>query len=172
MKSLIFLTCFFLFGCVSSSVNTDSPFITDYDEVTDTTVVYHKDLELGYFYNLKDSISGERENIRLRIIDDSLYLTVDYQFSLWSFFHTAVFIADKNRLEIPLKRTSSHVVSGSIVRESFSAVLSDADTENLLNLLQVDSCGVAFIGDKYMTDKLAIKPKIRDAFIQTIELYN
>lgn len=38
-------------------------------------------------------------------------------------------------------------------------------------LLSSDSCAVAFIGDKYTTDKLIIKPKIRAVMLETLELF-
>lgn len=36
-----------------------------YDDVEDITMITHVDMELKSFYNLKDNVSGERENVRL-----------------------------------------------------------------------------------------------------------
>lgn len=171
MKKLLFvlLVVLSLVGCASTSASEDS-FITEYDDIKNVTYITHSDLDIGYFYNLKDSISGERENIRVYIANDSLILSVNYQWKNWAFFDSAVFLANGSRLQIALDNRTSSIVNGNIVREQFSCIMSEADIDALLAMLSADSVQVAFTG-KYTTEKLKIPPKIINAMRATILEY-
>ena len=105
--------CFILFfamlivGCASTgSISTNGDFKTVYDDVSDITMITHSDMELGYFYNLKDNISGERENLRLAIADKSLVMIADYQNKDWIFINSIVLLDGKGgRLKIEKRKT-------------------------------------------------------------------
>ena len=96
---IVLLSALFVFvGCASTNVVDSSDrdnFKTVYDDVADVTMITHKDMELGYFYNLKDNISGERENIRLSIIGNNLVCIADYQYKDWMFISSLVFLDGK-----------------------------------------------------------------------------
>ena len=168
-KLFLCLFCLALVGCASTKSDGSSPFITEYDDVTGVTETIHKDLRVGSFYNLRDSITGEREHVLLSITNGQLMLGVLYQYNSWAFFNTAVFIADGKRLEIALGDRSTNVVSGDVVREGYSVAIPDDTAAKLAEILQSNNVYIAFIGDKYTTDKIAVKPKIRDALRATLE---
>lgn len=112
MKKLvasIVLLCITFSFCFSAPSKDE--FKTTYDEVEDITFITHKDMQKGAFYNLKDSATGERENISLYISDKSLTIWADYQNNDWMFIDGIVFLdADSNRLKIDYgKRTESDV---------------------------------------------------------------
>ena len=168
-KLFLILFCAALIGCASNNVTSDGAFITKYDDVTGVTETIHKDLQVGSFYNLRDNLAGEREHVMLTITNGKLMLGVLYQYNKWAFLTSAVFISGGERLEIKLDNRSTNVVSGDVVREGYAVALSDEEIEKLGALLQNDSVYIAFIGDKYTTDKIAVKPKIRDALRATLE---
>ena len=99
----LYVFSFSVFAKASSSKKTSNhdDFETVYDDVTDATRITHSDMELSYLYNLKDSLSGERENIRLLIINGWLAMTADYQNRNWLFIDSVVFLDGKGgRLKI------------------------------------------------------------------------
>ena len=169
MKKLFFvLFCLALVGCASTkNISSDGDFITTYDDITGVTETIHKDLKPGSFYNLRDSLSGEREHVMLTITDGQLMLGVLYQFKSWAFFKSAVFIADDKRLEVPLDNRSSKVVSSDILREGYFVPINENTAVLLADILQSDSVYIAFIGD-YTTGKMAVKPKVLDALRATL----
>lgn len=169
----LFFTCliFGLVGCASTGTMSEDGFITYYDDVKDVTFVYHKDLDLGFVYNLKDSLTGERENIRLYLANDNLVYTMNYQYRNWAFLYNSVFLANGKRLEIPLKNRDTDVVSGTVVREAYITILSDDQINALYDLLSSGSVEVAFLGDKYNTGKIKIPQKVVTAMLATIEKY-
>lgn len=174
MKKLFFIIflCALFIGCASNNVSSEGGFITEYDEVRGVTSTIHEDLQAGMIYNIRDNLAGEREHVMLVIQDNRLGLGVLYQYRNWAFLTKVVFIANGQRMEIKLDNRQTSIVTPTVVREGYSVYLSDAEAEKLRALLAVDSCAVAFIGDKYTTDKIAIKPKIRAALLATIERYN
>lgn len=173
MKKLFLLSflCALFLGCTSTNVSNEGGFITEYDEVRGVSSTIHADLKPGMIYNIRDNLAGEREHVMLIIQNNRLGLGVLYQYNKWAFFNKVVFIANGERLELKLDNRNSSVVTSSIVRESYSIYLSDADIEKLRGLLSAESCGVAFIGEKYTTDKMTIKQKARAALLATIEHY-
>ena len=173
MKKLFFvLFCLALVSCASNNVTSDGAFVTTYNEVTGNTETIHKDLKVGSFYNVRDSITGEREHVMLVIQNDKLLFGMLYQNSKWAFFNTAVFIANGQRLEIPLENRQTKIVSGDVLRENYTTLVSNETAASLHELLAQGSCGVAFIGENYTTEKIELKPKIRDALLATLEYYS
>ncbi|SKA11134.1 hypothetical protein SAMN02745152_02215, partial [Treponema berlinense] len=158
------------FYCILSK----DEFKTTYDEVEDITFITHKDMQKGAFYNLKDSATGERENISLYISDKSLTIWADYQNNDWMFIDGIVFLdADSNRLKIDYgKRTESDVKTGAIknvyVREDYGAIIKEEDISNLENILSSSKVYVAFLGKKN-TKKMELKAKYIKAMQATIE---
>lgn len=174
---ILFSTLLFFAGCESTKIEekgTDS-FITKYDDIEDISYFTHKELEIGYFYNLKDSISGERENISMYIADTNLIVTADYQYKDWMFIDGLVFLDDKgNRLSIKYgERTSSDIKSGYnnvYIREHYGAILKNDDIELLTTILQSGKVNVAFLG-KTNTNKMELKEKYKKAMLDTIKKF-
>ncbi len=166
---LLFITFSFCFAASSKD-----EFKTTYDEVEDVTFITHKDMQKGAFYNLKDSATGERENISLYISDKSLTIWADYQNNDWLFIDGIVFLdADSNRLKIDYgKRSDSDVKKGGLknvyVREDYGAILKEEDISNLEKLLSSQKVYVAFLGKKN-TKKMELKAKYIQAMQATIE---
>ena len=171
MKKLLFLILIsvLLYSCVTNSFTDGDVFITEYNEITGTTKTIHKYLIPGITYNVRDSLTGEREHLSFEIFKNELLMRVRYQNSFWSFFNSIVFLADGERLEISLTSRNSEVVSGSIVREQFTTFIGADKLEPLRTMLASDSCSVAFIGKKYTTNKIKLKPKTRTALLSTVE---
>ena len=165
MKKLFFvfavLFSAFFCSCVSSTsiVSKDGAFIT------------HENMKIGTFYNLRDSITGERINLRLYISNNNLVLSSDYQYRNWAFFKSVVFLCNSSRVVFDFDNRSSYIVSGSIVREQYDYIMNAADIESLYNLLSAGAVEVAFIGDKSNTGKLKISEKISSVMIETINRY-
>ena len=175
MKKLvasIVLLCITFSFCFSAPSKDE--FKTTYDEVEDITFITHKDMQKGAFYNLKDSATGERENISLYISDKSLTIWADYQNNDWMFIDGIVFLdADSNRLKIDYgKRTESDVKTGAIknvyVREDYGTIIKEVDISNLENILSSSKVYVAFLGKKN-TKKMELKAKYIKAMQATIE---
>ena len=176
MKKLFFvfvvLFSALFFSCVSSSiVSKENSFITEYNDIRNVTFITHENMKIGSFYNLRDSITGERINLRLYISNNNLFLSSNYQYNNWSFFKTVVFLCNGSRVTFDFDNRSSYVVSGSIVREQYEYVMNDADIESLYNLLSAGAVEVAFIGDNSTTDKLKISEKVSAAMIETINKF-
>lgn len=176
MKKLFFvfvvLFSAFFFSCASSSiVSKDGAFITEYDDVRNVTRITHENMKIGSFYNLRDSITGERINLRVYISNNNLVLSSNYQYKNWSFFKTVVFLCNGSRVAFDFDKRFSNVVSGSIVREQYDYIMNDADIDSLYNLLSAGAAEVAFIGDSSNTDKLKISKKVSSAMIETINKY-
>lgn len=175
MKSRIaFVLCALLFmGCASTGgVSTSGDFKTVYDDVADVTVITHSDMELGYFYNLKDNMSGERENIRLSIVDKSLVMIADYQDKDWIFINAVVLLDGKGgRLKIENGQRQEEVknLRTVFVRERYTAIISNESVSALRDILQSENPTVSFVGVDRRTGKLDIKPKVKAAMIATIE---
>ena len=171
---ILFLTLLFLIGCESTKIDNKGAdsFITKYDDIEDITYFTHKELEVGYFYNLKDSISGERENISMYIADKNLIVTADYQYKDWMFIEGLVFLDNAgNRLSIKYgERTSSDVKTGYnnvYVREHYGVILKNNDIELLTSILQSEKVSIAFLG-KTNTSKIELKEKYKEAMLDTI----
>lgn len=177
MKKLFFvfavLFSAFFFSCVSSSsiISKDGAFSTEYDDIRNVTFITHENMKIGTFYNLRDSITGERINLRLYISNNNLVLSSNYQYKNWSFFKTVVFLCNGSRVAFDFDKRFSNVVSGSIVREQYDYIMNDADIESLYNLLSAGAVEVAFIGDNSNTDKLKISKNVSSAMIETINKY-
>lgn len=176
-KSIIVLLSALLvfIGCASTNVVDSSSgdnFKTVYDDVADVTMITHKDMELGYFYNLKDNISGERENIRLSIIGSNLVCIADYQYKDWMFINSLVFLDGKGgRLKIDNGNRHEEVknLKNVFVRECYIATLDDDSVNALYNILKSDNPTVSFVGTDSRTDKLDIKKNVKSAMIATVE---
>lgn len=162
-----------LVGCAStSSISVDSDFKTVYDDVSDVTTITHSDMELGYFYNLKDNASGERENLRLSIADKSLVMVADYQNKDWIFINSVVLMDGKGgRLKIENGKRHEEVknLKTVFVRERYIATLDNDSISTLRDILQSEKPAASFVGTDGRTDKLDIKPKVKAAMIATIE---
>ena len=177
MKKLFFvfavLFSAFFCSCVSSTsiVSKDGAFITEYDDIRNVTFITHENMKIGTFYNLRDSITGERINLRLYISNNNLVLSSDYQYRNWAFFKSVVFLCNSSRVVFDFDNRSSYIVSGSIVREQYDYIMNAADIESLYNLLSAGAVEVAFIGDKSNTGKLKISEKISSVMIETINRY-
>jgi hypothetical protein len=164
---LVFISCA---STNFSESNKTGEFKTVYDDIADITFITHTDMELGYFYNLRDNLLGERENIRLYIADNSLVMVADYQFVQWAFINSIVLLDGKGgRLEITDGTRSGDVISGNALRERYVVVLDNDKPQVLLSILQSEKPTITFIGSKYRTDKMQIKPKVKAAMIATIE---
>ena len=174
---LIGIISFVLMGCQTTSVTTsssDDGFKTYYDEVRGVSFITHKDLERGYFYNLKDSLSGERENISIYITDKDLVAWADYQGSDWIFINGIVFLdSNGNRLALDYgSRTDSDVKSGALknvyVREDYGVKIKKSDIEKLEAIINSSKVYVAFLGKK-STGKMELKSKYINAMKLTFE---
>lgn len=165
-----------LVGCASNrgiTSFTDGNFTVEYDAIKDRTFYTHKELKRGaMIYNLKDNISGERENISVYISNTSMVLDVDYQWSQWLFIDSVI-ILDNNqdRLVINRGERSSNVISGKVLRERYYAILLDDDIDQLEKILTSQTAYCVFIGSSNRTDMLEIKPKIKTAILETIAKY-
>lgn len=158
------------FCSLSFAANKKGLFITKYDDVKDVTYITHKSMQIGFLYNLRDSITGERENLRLYIMNNNLVLSVNYQYRNWAFFKTAVFLGNGSRLTFNFDQRISNVISGTVLREQYDYIMNDDDIDRLFNLLSAGVVNIAFIGD-YTTDKMKIPAKVSAAMIDTIKKY-
>lgn len=143
-----------------------------YDDVSDSTRITHVNMELKSLYNLKDNISGERENIRLFISNGWLAMSADYQNNEWLFINSVVFLdGNGGRLKINNGNRKEDVKNFNtvFVRERYIAILEDVAAKQLYDILQAGKPTVTFVGSNYRTDKLDIKPKVKAAMIATIE---
>lgn len=162
-----------LVGCastnsISKKMNADG-FVEEHDDLTGNVFVTHPDLQTGSFYNLKDSLTGERENIAFFIINKSFGMHADYQYSRWIFIDSVVLLNDsEDKLIISDGKQSSNVVSGSVVREGYSSILNDGQILMLEKIVKSPVAYCAFTGSKGRTDKLVIKEKQKSAIISTI----
>jgi len=162
-------------GCASTNVSDSSggdKFKTVYDDVADVTMITHEDMELGYFYNLKDNMSGERENIRLSIAGNNLVCVADYQYKNWLFINSLVFLDGKGgRLKIDNGNRHEEVknLKNVFVRERYIATLDNDSANALYDILKSDNPTVCFVGTDSRTDKLDIKGKVKSAMIATVE---
>lgn len=163
-KSIFVLLFFFLVFSVFAD-----DFIKKYDDVMDMTYITHKDMEIAAFYNLRDSLSGERENVRLYIAGNMLVFAADYQYSKWLDIQQIVFLSEAGRFVIDNGDRSGHVVTSSVLRENYTAELKNAD--DFKAVLQGANPVVCFVGRKSRTDKLKIKPKVSSAMLETIEFF-
>lgn len=163
----------FFINCTSTSnVSPNGDFKTVYDDVADVTITTHPDMELGYFYNLKDSVTGERENLRLVIANKSLIMIANYQNKDWLFISSIVFLDGKGgRLEIKGGERSDEVqtFNNTFVKEEYMVTLDNDSIASLRNILKADNPTTSFIGSKNRTAKLDIKQKVKTAMIATIE---
>ena len=163
MRKTIFLLVFLT---LAFSVFADD-FITTYDDVMDMSYTTHKDMKIAALYNLRDSLTGERANVRLYYADDSLVFGADYQFSKWLDIKQVVFISDAGRFAIDNGDRTGHVVSGTVLRENYTAIIDNA--ADLKTVLQGANPVVSFVGSKTRSDKYKIKPKVIAALIATID---
>lgn len=172
-KSIIIFMSLFFVGCATTNVVVDGDFKTVYDDVSDVTTITHKDMELGYIYNLKDSISGERENIRLSIGNNNLVCIADYQYRDWMFINGLVFLDGKGgrlRIDNGTRHEEINKYGTVFVRERYIAPLFDEESVNALyNILKSDKPMVSFVGTDSRTDKMRIKPNVKSAMLATIE---
>ena len=169
---VLFLAMLFV-GCASTGgVSSNGNFKTVYDDVSDVTMITHSDMELGYFYNLKDNVSGERENLRLSIADKSLVMIADYQNKDWIFINSIVLLDGKGgRLKIENGKRHEEVknLKTVFVRERYIATLDNGNIAALRDILQSEKPTASFVGTDNRTEKLDIKPKVKAAMIATIE---
>lgn len=175
---LIFVTAATLFlvsACASNpNVSSSNGFKTTVDDIRGITFITHTDMELGGFYNLKDSISGERENISLYIADSDLIASANYQGKNWIFINGIVFLdGDGNRLALDYgERNTSDVNTGALnnvyVREQYGVTVKEKDIQLLENILKNNKVYVAFLGQK-TTGKMELKSKYKDAMLLTIK---
>lgn len=168
MKKLFFLLIpFFFLACASNNVTSAGGFEISRDNVLGRTKIIHEDLKPGMIWNLRDSITGEREHIYFSIINDKLKIGACYQFNRWAFITDAVFLANGERLVVPLKNRQTTIVKGKIVREEYINDI-PADCIEPLKRMLSSECHIAFVGDNYVTDKLKIKDKVREALLATL----
>lgn len=173
MKNMFTCIITLLFmGCASTGgVSTGGDFKTVYDDVSDVKVITHSDMELGYFYNLKDNMSGERENLRLSIVDKSLVMIADYQDKDWIFINSLVLLDGKGRrLKIENGQRQEEVknLRTVFVRERYTAIIGNESVSALRDILRSEKPTVSFVGADRRTGKLDIKPKVKSAMIATI----
>lgn len=176
MKNSLFahIIVFAISVCSIYAVQPNGEFKTSYDEVQDITFIMHKDMQKGMIYNLKDSISGERENIQLYIANKTLIAAANYQGSDWMFINGIVFLGSNgDRLKLDYgTRPDSDVKSGALknvyVREEYTVALKGEDIATLENLLTQPKVYVAFLG-KRPTKKMELKAKYVNAVKATIE---
>lgn len=168
---------FFIFVLIFSafvlSAQDNANFKTVYDDVEDVTTITHKNMEYNMgFYNIKDNISGERENIRLYINNNTLIMAAIYQFSSWAFIEKLTFLNDGgSRCVIKISQHNREVLSGSAVREYLYTALTESETAALKEVLSGSNPVVVFSGTKTRSDKLKIKPKVSAAMLETIEYF-
>ena len=180
MKRNLIITMFITFllcvGCASNSSSgltksiTSDGFISTYDVVTNTEIIDHEDLEFSpmRIYNLRDSLWGERENIRVRLINNMPVVVANYQYKDWIFLNTITFIdANNNRLVLTDGVHSRDVISGDCVREQLTVILLPEQIETLKAILG-NSPRVVFSGSKGRTDLFEIKPKITEPMLQVL----
>lgn len=165
---------FFIFILIFSafllSAQDNANFKTVYDDVEDVTTVIHKDLEYNMgWYNIKESLSGERENIQLYIYNGSLIMQAIYQFSSWAFIEKLTFLNDNGaRCVVKIGKHNREVLSGSAVREYLYSALTESETAALKEVLSGSNPVVVYSGTKSRTDKLKIKPKVLNAMLETL----
>ena len=171
MKRFFFFILIFSAFLLSAQDNAN--FKTVYDDVDDVTTITHKNMEYNMgFYNIKDNISGERENIRLYIYNGSLIMQAIYQFSSWAFIEKLTFLNDNGaRCVIKISQHNREVLSGSAVREYLYSALTETAATELKEVLSGSNPVVVFSGTKSRTDKLKIKPKVLNAMLETIEYF-
>ena len=162
-----------VFSAVGLFAQDNANFKTIYDDVEDVTTVIHKDLEYNMgWYNIKESLSGERENIQLYINNDALILKAIYQFSSWAFVEKLTFLNDNgSRCVIKISQHNREVLSGKAVREYLYSALTESETAALKEVLSGSNPVVVYSGTKARTDKLKIKPKVLNAMIETIAYF-
>ena len=175
MKRLILLLIpFILISCASTSGVTSSKsadgFIYSVDEVTGFASYTHEDLAEGYFYNLRDNLTGERENFSLKIKNNSLFAYCDYQYNNWLFIKSFVIYAGDLRLFKELRRTSEKPAAGVTsvyVREHGWCSLSADDVAQLEQIAAADDVKICFVGSSIRSDVFTVKPKIKTAILAT-----
>lgn len=166
---LILCAVALLSACASANYVQEGNFRVYSDDVTGVVETVHNDLVVGSFYNLRDNIFGERENIRVVLENNFLFLSVMYQYKNFGYFTDAVIIANGERLQIPLTDRKTHIGSG-FVRENYATLLTSETAADIRRMMQSENCAVAFLGD-YTTDKMSVSAKIRAAIVETIDYY-
>lgn len=167
MKKLFLVLIFF---SMFSAFAKPAELIEKYDEVRDCTVIECSFFNNDTFYNIKDSISGERANIRFYIVDGRLGFSVAYQFSEWAFVQSVVFFGNGKRIKINVEETNHKVGSG-FVREFLFAELSKEDAETLRDILADENANISFLGKKRSLEKIKIKKDVRAASLMVIEKF-
>lgn len=173
-----YLVCALL-GCATNSgivmQNDDGIFETTYDEVQDKTIITHKDMK-NNAANLKYNVSGEQAGIRLFIVDNVLILSGDYTYEQWPLLNSLVFLDGAgDRLEISEgERIQTDVgeniwLGNIIVKERYIAALTIEQARALQEILQTEKPTVSFVGAKYRSAKLLIKPNVKSAMLETIK---
>lgn len=173
MKKLLILLlpAILLISCVSIPMADANGFYTDYDDVREVTTIEHDYFKnAGMLYNLKDSITGERENLDFLITNDFLFVVAKYQYNSWAFIDSLVFIGSGKKIKIALPDNSRNAYAG-YIREICSNALSNNDAIALREILQDPAATVSFLGSKRDSEKLKINRDLRDAAIKTIDKY-
>ena len=172
MKRFVFILVLFLSAFLLSAQDTAN-FKIEYDDIEDVTTITHKDLDFNMgWYNIKESLSGERENLRIYIRDNSLILAAIYQFSHWSFVEKLTFLNDDGaRCVVKVGNHDREVLNASAVREYLYTALTESETAELKEVLSGSNPIVVYSGTKSRTDKLKIKPKVSSAMLETIEYF-
>ncbi|MCM1218955.1 MAG: hypothetical protein NC548_31115 [Lachnospiraceae bacterium] len=162
-------------GCGSTSgiqsETLSDGFVKSTDEVSGSVSYVHEDLELNaMFYNLHDSITGERENFRVKILNGFIVANCDYRDNDWLFMKSFVLWADSSRLQKPVKRSGSvNSTSGFVFcQERGSCVLSDDEVELLEQICKSNDVKICFIGDNSRTDVFVVKPRVKKAVVETV----
>lgn len=150
-----------------SKNNKDGDFNTVYDDVYDSTTVTHKDLKPMGLFSIGNLSGGH--NIRLYISNNALIMYVDYNSSWLLYIQSLVFLNDKGeRFEITDGRHSVNVVSSGY-NEYYIKALTGDTLKKFEDILHSSKITVSFLGKHGRTDKLKIKPKIKNAMIATID---
>lgn len=174
MKKLfiVLLSCLF-FSCATTNVKSENNFNITYDDITDDTIITHSDMKLGYFYNLKDNAFGERENIRVYLVNNEVAFIADYQYRDWLHINEIVFIGNNSRVTINNGIQSGEVINLKtvFVREKYTACLNEEQINSLMEILNAPVSYAAFVGSKGHTDKMEISPKVKNAMLETFNKY-
>lgn len=168
----IFLIAFIFIGCASmpSASNGDVWEVT-VDDITGNEKIQHKDLKPGIIYNVEDNISGMREHINAVINDNLFCIYTIFQYQNWLFQDELVILDEnQNRLTLKSDKNNRDVYSGYVVETVFFFP-TEAEIEQLHSILQSEKVSVCFIGSKGRLEKKALKPKVQNALLQTVEKY-
>ncbi len=176
----ILLLLIVMTGCASIDYD-ENGLYTNYNEVSNSTLIIHKELFSGYnLSSYMDKFINWDRNINLVIsINDKniseIGIQASFTYADWIFMDGILFFNESNtsRIEITGGETErdTSVDVNVLCHEIYTDILSNDEIQNLQELLtETEPIFCAFLG-KSNTDKMEISQEVRNAMLIIIEKY-